>query len=130
MQQPASSLTFRTDVPAKVRQLAEKAIRQQEERQRKADESRQRKVDALAGDLRRHLHDLLGAKGFAELREGIRRERLAFRDLWQPPEGLERDYGRQRKASQRKIDALVRKLGASPEKLREVRAPFQDRLKD
>ena len=110
--------------------MAEKAIRQQEERQRKADESRQRKAYALVGDLRRHLHDLLGAKGFAELREGIRRERLAFCDLWQPPEGLELDYDRQRKASQRKIDALVRKLGASPEKLREVRAPFQGRLED
>jgi hypothetical protein len=130
MQQPASSLTFRTDLPATVRQLAERAIRQQEERQRRADESRHRKADALAGDLRRHLQDLLGAKGFAELREGIRRERLVFCDLWQPPEGLEHDYGRQRKASQRKIDALVRKLGARPEKLREVRAPFQDRLED
>lgn len=110
--------------------MAEKAIRQQEQRQRKADESRRRKADAQAENLRRGLHDLLGAKGVAELREGIRRERLAFCDLWQPPEGLERDYDVQRKASQRKIDALVRKLGASPEKLRKVREPFQSRLED
>ena len=63
------------------------------------------------------MRDLLGAKELAALREGIKRERVAFRDLWEPPGGLNRDYPKAKKASQEKVDALLHKHGASPEKL-------------
>ena len=124
------TLPFLTDFSAKDRQLAEKAFSQQEERRRKDNESQQQKADKLVEDLCRQLGDLLGAKKLAELREGLRRERLTFRDLWQPPEGLDRDYAKQKKASQQKIGRLFRKLGASPEKLGNIGKEFQEKLEE
>ena len=35
----------------------------------------------------------------AALREEIKRERVAFRDLWEPPGGFNRDYPKAKKAS-------------------------------
>jgi hypothetical protein len=121
-------LPFLTDFSARDRELVEKAAKQQEERQRRADGLRRKKADGIREDLRRQLRDLLGANKLAELRQAIRRERLAFRDLWQPPAGLSRDYAKEKKAGNRKIDALVRKLGANPEKLRKLCTEFDKRL--
>jgi hypothetical protein len=124
------ALPFLTDFSTKDRQLAERAFSQQEERRRKANESRGQKADELVEGLRRQLHNLLGAKKLGELREAIKRERLAFRDLWQPPVDLDRDYAKHKQASKRKIDALLRKLGASLEKLRRIGREFQEKLEE
>ncbi|MFZ7128489.1 MAG: hypothetical protein ACOWWM_20230 [Desulfobacterales bacterium] len=67
------------------RRLAESAFHEQEGRRRKDIASRDQKADELVEDLRRQLHDLLGRKKLAELRQTMRRERLAFHELWQPP---------------------------------------------
>lgn len=86
------ALPFLTDFSIKDRQLAERALSQQEQRPRKGNESRGRKADELVEDLRRQLHDLLGAKVLGELREAMKRGRLAFDDLWQTPVDLDLDY--------------------------------------
>jgi hypothetical protein len=125
---PIRTVPFLTDFSTQDRQLAERAFRQQEERRRKAHESRTQKADEAVEGLGRRLQDLLGAKRLAELRAQITRERLTFADLWQPPEGLDRDYAKAKKASKLKIDALFHKLGASPEKLRPIRSEFRERL--
>lgn len=122
------TLPFLNDLPSKDRQVAEKALSQQEERRRKALETRGRKADQVAEEFRRRMSDLLGARKTAELRGELVRERLAFRDLWQPPEGLNRDYATERKASSRRIDALIRKLGPKAEKLRRIGRESQERL--
>jgi hypothetical protein len=122
------TLPFLRDFSTEDRQAAERAFSQQEERQRKASESCGQKADKVVEDLRRQLYDLLGAQKLAELREGVKRERLTFRDLWQPPEGLDRDYAKHKEASKRKVDALLRKLGASPERLRKIGREFQEKL--
>jgi hypothetical protein len=41
---------------------------------------------------------------------------------------LDRDYERQKRAGKRKIEALIRRLGASPEKLGRIGREFQERL--
>jgi len=120
----ARDLSSLTDFSARDRELAEKAAAQQEGRRRKALESRGNRLDELSETARRQLYDLLGARKSAELRDGIRRERLALRDLGQPPEGLERDYAKQRKASRRKVDTLVRKLGVDADKVRRIADRF------
>jgi hypothetical protein len=122
------SLPFLTDFSARSRELAERAAKQQEERQRKAHESRGRKSDEALEDLRRQLHNLLGSRKSAELREAIRRERLAFCDLLQPPAGLDRDYAKHKKASKRKIDALLRKLGVSQKKMEKIGKEFHEKV--
>jgi len=122
------TLPFLTDFSTKERQLAERGFNQQEEQRRKAINSRGQKADEFTEGLRRRLHNLLGAKKSAELREAIKRERLALSDLFQPPKGLDRDYKRQKRASKRKIGALIRRLGANPERLERIGREFQERL--
>ena len=114
------ALPFLADFPARDRQLAERAFRQQEERRRKADESRAQKADEMVESLRRELSDLLGARKLGELRDAMKRERLAFRNLWQPPVDLDRDYRRENRARKRRVDALLRRLEVTPEQLREI----------
>lgn len=72
----------------------------------------------------------MGARKSAELREGIKRERLAFSDLFQPPHGLNRDHARQKNASKLKVDALLRKLGASRSKLARISRDFDRKLEE
>ena len=124
------NLPFLMDFSARYRELAQKAFSNQEGRRRKANESRGQKADELMEDLRRQLHDLLGAKKLAELRDAMKHERLRFRDLWQPPAGLDLDYRKENKARKRRLDALVRKLGTSPEKLRKIGRESEERLRE
>jgi hypothetical protein len=113
-------LPLLTNFSTKDRQIAERALSKQEDQRRKANESRAQKVEKQVEDVHCQLHNLLGARKFAQLREGIQSERLSFRDLFQPPHGLKRDYAKQKNASKRKIDALLRKLGANRSKLRKI----------
>lgn len=119
---------FLSGFSAKDRQLAENALTGQEARQRKAIESRGQRIEEASEGLSRQLHDVLGAKKWPEFREAVQRERLAFRDLFQPPGGLERDYRNQKKTSRRKVNALLTKLGASPAKLKKIGAEFHEKL--
>jgi hypothetical protein len=124
------ALRFLTDFSERDRQLAERALRQQQERRRKADESRARKADELVERQRRELSDLLGARKLGELRDAMKRERLAFRDLWQPPVDPDRDYRKENRARKRRVDAVLRKLEASPEQLRELGARSHQALRE
>jgi len=124
------NLPFLMDFSARYRELAQKAFSNQEGRRRKVNESRGQKADELMEDLRRQLHDLLGAKKLAELREAMKHERLRFRDLWQPPAGLDLDYRKENKARKRRLDALVRKLGTSPDKLMKIGRESEERLRE
>src|SRR5262245_12983055 len=121
-------LPFPSDLPARDRQALEEAVQQLDERERRRDASHRKQADELREDLDRRLEDLLGLGKLAELKEAIERERLAFRDLRQPPAGLGRDYVEAKKAADRRIDAKVRKLGTQPARLRTLIAEHNDRL--
>jgi hypothetical protein len=124
------NLPFLMNFSAKDRELAQKAFSDQEGRRRKINESRGQKADELIESLRRQLYDLLGAEKLAQLREEMKHERLRFRDLWQPPVDLALDYREENTARKQRIDALVRKLGTSPETLREIGREFEQRLRE
>jgi hypothetical protein len=126
----ARNLPFLTNFSAKDRELAQKAFSDQEGRRRKVNESRGQKADELIERLRRQLYDLLGAEKLADLREAMKHERFRFRDLWQPPVDLDLDYKEENKARKRRIDAFVRRLGTSPETLREIGIEFEQSLRD
>ncbi len=126
----ARNLPFLMNFSSRDRELAQKAFSNQEGRRRKANESRGKKADELIERLHRQLHDLLGAKKLAELREAMKHERLRFRDLWQPPAGLDLDYRKENKARKRRLDARVRRLGISPQKLREIGRESDERLRE
>jgi hypothetical protein len=116
----SSSLPFLMNFSARERQAAERALSKREAARRSANQSRARKAELLVEGVQRQLHNLLGARKFAAMREGLQQQRLGFRDLMQPPAGLKRDYTRQRAASRKKADALLRKLGANPSKVNKI----------
>ena len=124
------SLPLLDEFSPRDRAVAEKALSNRESRLRNASASRGQKLEAYVERLRGTLRDLVGAKKFAALQEGLRRERLAFKDLGQPPQGLNRDYAKQKGAGKRRADALFRKLGPSREKLarfgKDARAGLDD----
>ncbi len=122
------NLPFLRDFSARDRELAQKAFSDQEERRRKVSESRGQQAEELVEHLHRQLHDLLGAQPLAELREAMTAERLRFSDLWQPPVDLHLDYRNENRARKRRLDAIVGKLGASPETLREIGRQSQQGL--
>jgi hypothetical protein len=124
------NLPFLMNFSAKDRELAQKAFSDQEGRRRKINESRGQKADELIESLRRQLYDLLRAEKLAQLREAMKHECLRFRDLWQPPVDLALDYREENTARKQRIDALVRKLGTSPETLREIGREFEQRLRE
>jgi hypothetical protein len=126
--QSTRRLPFLTDFSARDRQAVEEAADQLDERQRQADAARRKQADEVHEDLHRQLHHLLGDGGSAKLREAIERERRAFRDAWQPPAGLGQDAAKAKKAINRRIDALVRKLGTTSARLRLLSAEHDTRL--
>ena len=123
-------LPFLPNVSTKDRELAERAFSKQKERRRKDNESRGQKTEEIVEAVDRKLHNLLGVRNFAAVREGLQRERLAFHDLWQPPQGLNRNYARERKAGKTRIDALLRKLGVNRQKLRRIDAEADAKLEE
>jgi hypothetical protein len=123
-------LPFLKGFSVRDRDLAKNVFSNQEGRRRKADESRGKKADELVEGLRRQLHSILGARKLAQLRKAMKDERLRLRDLRQPPEGLGLDFRKANKVRKRRLDALVRKLGTSPEKLRKIGKESEKRLRD
>jgi hypothetical protein len=113
-------LPFLSDFSTRERLAAERAISTQEARRRKASDSRGRQAEQVVETVQRRLRYLLGARNYARLREDIQRERLAFSDFFQPPQGLKRHHATQKIASRRRVDALLRKLGARGPKVRKV----------
>lgn len=124
------NLPFMSNFSARDRELAQRALGEQEGRGRKASELRGQQADELIEQLRREVHDLLGDQQLAELREAMKAERLRFRDLWQPPVDLHLDYRKENTARKQRLDALVGKLGASPDSLREIGREFERRLRE
>ncbi|MBA2715111.1 MAG: hypothetical protein H0U55_16360 [Rubrobacteraceae bacterium] len=110
--------------------MAQRALGELEGRRRRTNESRGQKTDELVEHLRGQLHDLLGAKQLAELREAMIAESLRFRDLWQPPVDSHLDYKGENRARKRRLDALVGKLGTSPETLREIGRESEQGLRE
>jgi hypothetical protein len=107
---------------------AEEVIRIQTQSEQKAAAAIDRKVAAIAEESRRRLRDLVGRKGYDDLRTAIRSERRALQELRQPPEGLERDFWADHRAGRKRVDALLRKLGVSADKLKRIQNDTQAKL--
>ena len=106
---------------------AQKAFRRQED---EARASLNRKAESIVEDSRRRLRDLVGLKRYDELRTAIRSERLALRELRQPPEGLKRDFWKDKHAARKRVDALLRKHGVSPDKVKKIQTDTREKLRN
>jgi len=87
---------------------------------REAQERRQRKGEEVAEKFRGQFRDILGSAHFTELRDLMRRERMAFRDLLLPPTGLKLDFRKANSRRKAKADALLRRLGVDKAKLHAI----------
>jgi hypothetical protein len=122
------SLPLLRDFPEEARQLAERASTEQEKRRREASEARSRKAEDLAERTRAQVRDLLGSENRKSLRQAMRRERLAFRDLLQPPGGLKLAFDEANEARKAKVDRFLRELGTDPARLAAIGQGFQREL--
>jgi hypothetical protein len=122
------SLPLLRDIPEEARQLAERASTEQEKRRREASEARSRKAEDLVERARARVRDLLGSENRKSLRQAMRRERLAFRDLLQPPGGLKLAFDEANEARKAKVDRFLRELGADPARLGAIGQEFQKEL--
>jgi hypothetical protein len=125
-----AELPFVEGFSAKDRQLADKAVTAQAQKARKAADAASEKADQIVDQARAQLHDLLGPANVADLRAAMTRERLQFRDLLQPPGGLTLDRAKATQSRKRKVDTLVRKLGASSDGLRRIGEDAQAGLEE
>lgn len=114
------SLPFMMNFSPRERQTAERALGKREESGRSANQSRARKAEALIEGVDRQLHNLLGARKFVALREGLQQERLGLVELMQPPGGLKRDFVKQKAAGRKRADSLIRKLGINRAKVNKI----------
>lgn len=120
------SLPFVDAFPERDRKATEAAFARHDAGSRATFEARERVASKLVADFRSRTQALLGAKKVAVLRDAMARERLAFRDLWQPPIAEGRDYDRQDAARRRRVDAVLRKLGGDAAKLRAQGLAFDE----
>jgi hypothetical protein len=95
------------------RRLAEGAFAAQEAKRRSDGEARAKRFEQLSEQVDRQLRNTLGAREFVELRDAIRAERRSFRDRLQPPEGLTRDYTKEKNAGRTRVAALLRRTGSA-----------------
>jgi len=109
-------------------QSAGKTLRRHEEREEKARASLSREADAIVEESRRRLRELVGLKRYDELKAGIRKERLALRELQQPPEGLKRDFRMDQRAGKKRVDTLLRKHGVSADKVSRIQNDTREKL--
>lgn len=122
------SLPFLPSFSSADRARAERALATREQRRRRDADARAATNDELADDVQRRLRNLVGGRAYTQFRADLQRERLAFRDSFQPPEGLRRDRAKQKMKSRRAVDTLLRSLGASRTKARAILAAAGARI--
>ena len=121
------SLPFLDGFRPRDRKAVESSLARHDEERRKSFEARDGAASKLALDFRARVRALLGDKKFATLRAAMTREKLAFRDLWQPPVKPDRDDRQENAARKRRIDAVLRKLGSNAADLRALGQTFDQR---
>jgi hypothetical protein len=121
----ARAATATTEVNA----FADRAVARQEEQRREVEATLARKASRILEEGRRQAQAAVGKTRYAELRAKIHSERLALRELGQPPEGLKRDYQKDRNAAKRRIEAYLRGLGARGRRIEKIQQDTNARLR-
>ncbi|WP_422733588.1 hypothetical protein ACN26Y_24570 [Micromonospora sp. WMMD558] len=110
--------------------MADASVDERAERRRTVIEDRNRKaaeVTAGAGD---RLRRLLGDDNWSDLTTLMRQERLALRDLLQPPHGLTSRFDDLNQARKQKADAFLRARKIRRDELAEIREDYHEALAD
>lgn len=126
-------MTFDTDLlfelAPKQRRLAEQALRDREANRREASDTLGRNLTKAMESLRRARQKLFGADGLEELQRGLRAETRRSRESLQPPGGIGADPEKENNARKRRGNALLKKLGATPEQMAAAGRPAQEQVR-
>jgi hypothetical protein len=120
---------FRRDLPAPERTLLEQALAQHRERQRQATAARRKQALGLAETARARVRDTVGLDHWGSLRELMRRENLAFRDLRQPPGGLRVALDEANDARKATVEEFLRERRIDAAKLQAIGTEFHEQLR-
>jgi hypothetical protein len=101
-------------LPIVAQRSADAALEEREQRLRATTEDRSRKAADIAASASDRLRRLLGPDNYADLRELMDRERLAVRDLLQPPQGLASSFDDVNEARRQQADAFLRSRKSQP----------------
>jgi hypothetical protein len=126
-------MTFDTallfELSAGERALAEQAMTEREARRRETSEALERNLAKAMEGLRRARQKLLRAGGLEELQRGLRAETRRSRESLQPPGGIGADADKENTARKRRGNALLKKLGATPEQMADAGRAAQEQAR-
>jgi hypothetical protein len=122
------SLPFLDAFSARDRSAVEAALARHAEARQKRFEARDREAAKVVADYRTRIRTLLGDEKFDAFRNALRRERLSFRDLWQPPLKPGRDDRGENAARKRNVDAVLRELGGDAARVRAASRDLDARI--
>ena len=117
-------------LPIVAQRSADAALEEREQRLRATTEDRSRKAADIAASASDRLRRLLGPDNYADLRELMDRERLAVRDLLQPPQGLASSFDDVNEARRQQADAFLRSRKVNREQLAEIRTDYHVEIAD
>ncbi|MET8310792.1 hypothetical protein [Micromonospora sp. NPDC005173] len=116
--------------PVEAQRMADAAIQEREERLRTISNARNRKAAEVAAGASDRLRRLLGDDNWADLTTLMHQERLALRDLLQPPHGLESTFADLNEARKQKADAFLRARKVRRDELAEIREDYHEAMAD
>ncbi|MFI7212025.1 hypothetical protein [Micromonospora maritima] len=113
-------LSFDLDTPEADRRAAEEAAEDYDRRRRSAAEVRDVRLADVVERGNHRIRELLGAENWLSLRKRMHGERTRFRDLLQPPAGLDADYDSLDAQRRANVQAYFDSLGADRAQVRRI----------
>jgi hypothetical protein len=113
-------MPFDPDISDADRRMAEEVAEDFDRRQRSTAERRSDKVTEIVALGNRRIKELLGAENWLSLRRRMHAERVRFRDLLQPPNGLNADYDALDQQRRKNIQAYFDSLNVDEGQLRRI----------
>jgi hypothetical protein len=103
-----------------VRETADRISRDHERRLQQSVESYEKSANEILENARGELRKALGADNLTALRRLMRRERLAWHERMQPPEGPSRNLPEEVRARKQAALKFLDEVGVSPDRLRQI----------
>jgi hypothetical protein len=123
-------IPFDPDVPEKDRRLADEVSEEYDRRQQAAAEKRNQKLQQIIDQANYEIRNLVGTENWLKLRRVMRDEKIAFRNLLQPPEGLTADYDELNAARIAAVQRFLNGIGVEVDSLRPIYREAADKIDD
>lgn len=116
--------------PAAAQRSAQAAVEERNQRLQAVARKRSSRAAKVSAEASHRLRRLLGDDTWADLRALMQQERMNFRDLLQPPGGLESSYDSLNRARKRKARNFLRNRDVRPEAIAAIAADYHAAITD